>query len=114
MRGESMEQEQLTIVAGERKHLDDMSLEEIVSEQAAKHDGRALIVYRTTGGGLRHASSKPEDMSQTVFSSRLEAFKAAKKLAAKRGVHGAVVVQDAVIIGRFGKMPEDWRTSQRS
>src|SRR5215208_8307281 len=98
-----MEQEQLTIVAGERKHPDDMPLEEIISEQAAKHDGRALIVYRTTAGGLRHASSKPEDMSQTVFSNREDAFKSAKKLAAKRGVHGAVVAQDAIIIGRFGK-----------
>ena len=106
-----MEQEQLTIVAEEPKHPNDMPLEEIVSEQAAKHDGQALIVYRTTDGGLEHASSKPEDMSQTVFSSRPEAFKAAKKLAAKRGVHGAVVVQDAIIIGRFGKMPAGWRTS---
>ena len=100
-----------TKVAEERKNPMNMPLEEIVSRAARRHDVRALIVYRTTEGGLEHASSKPEDMSQTVFSNREDAFKAAKKLAAKRGVHGAVVAQDAIIIGRFGKMPTGWRTS---
>jgi hypothetical protein len=106
-----MEEQYTNTIAEERKHPDDMPLEEMISHAARRHDGQALIVYRTTEGGLEHASSKTEDMSRTVFSSREDAFKAAKKLAAKRGVHGAVVVQDAIIIGRFGKLPTGWRTS---
>jgi hypothetical protein len=62
---------------------------------------RIFVVYRTTRTGL--AEGAPD-----VFTDKAEALTAAEALAARRGVFGSAVLQDATRVAYFGGLPAHW------